>query len=261
MYKLKTPKFFCVRPLLYPLFPAIRTPIADNAALTLSQLELYFTRKILQCWLKLILCHNTGMEVTFSSETAKLLEEENIIIGAIYSRIAHLTINLQQGKYTFATLQTSPTNDSLWRLSHSFVDMDQQLDRDSYFLVHSRWNLRSTLLVLPPGFTIKTKHKEISKGSYNTSGEPPWKPDAHLYHSSTDITAHRRGDHLLRDGTSSSSSSHQSKNRELFRIRSFEEVGGRILPDLQSTWKKGFRKLTTTLESCGDNYRKRKYIN
>ena len=53
------------------------------------------------------------MEVTFSSETAKLLEEENIIIGAIYSRIALLTINLQQGKYTFATLQTSSTNDSL----------------------------------------------------------------------------------------------------------------------------------------------------
>ena len=94
----------------------------------------------------------------------------------------------------------------------------------------------STLLVIPPGFTIKTKHKEISQAFYNTSGEPPWKPDAHLYHSSTDITAHRRGDHLLRDGTSSSSSSHQSKNRELFRIRSFESVSVVTLSS-QSLWR------------------------
>ena len=62
---------------------------------------------------------------------------------------------------------------------------NQQLDCGNYFLVHSEWNLKSTLLVIPPGFTTKTKNKEISKGSYNTSGDPPWKPDAYLYHSSS----------------------------------------------------------------------------
>ena len=164
MYKLKTLKFFCVRPLLYALFFAIRTPIADNTAITQSQLELYFTRKILQHWLKLILCCNTGMEVTLCAETAKLLSlqartlwwdkrclikikviqtihqtlrkafNSNLkarkivtgvksvlvkffiasilksmvilsiwlaLIGAIYSRIAHLTINLQEREIYF----------------------------------------------------------------------------------------------------------------------------------------------------------------
>ena len=71
----------------------------------------------------------------------------------------------------------------------------------------------------PPGFTTKTKNKEISKGSYNTSGDPPWKPNAYLYHSSSRYHCTQEGDHLLRDGTSSSSSSHQSKNRELFRMK------------------------------------------
>ena len=132
------------------------------------------------------------MEVTFSSETAKLLEEENIIIGAIYSRIAHLTINLQQGKYTFATLQTSSTNDSLWRLSHNFVDMDQQLDRDSYFLVHSRWNLRSTLLVLPPGFTIKPNIKKLAKAPTTPPESPPESPTL-TYTTAPQIPLHTGG--------------------------------------------------------------------
>ena len=51
------------------------------------------------------------------------------LIGAIYLRIAHLTINLQESEIYFDNftndLQTSPTNDSLWRLSHSYVDMDE----------------------------------------------------------------------------------------------------------------------------------------
>ena len=62
---------------------------------------------------------------------------------------------------------------------------NQQLDCGNYFLVHSEWNLKSTLLFIPPGFTTKTKNKEISQGSYNTSGDPPWKPNAYLYHSSS----------------------------------------------------------------------------
>ena len=96
---------------------------------------------------------------------------------------------------------------------------NQQLDCGNYFLVHSEWNLKSTLLFIPPGFTTKTKNKKISKGSYNTSGDPPWKPDAYLYHSSSRYHCTQEGDHLLRDGASSSSSSHQCKNRELFRMK------------------------------------------
>ena len=96
---------------------------------------------------------------------------------------------------------------------------NQQLDCGNYFLVHSEWNLKSTLLVIPLGFTTKTQNKEISKGSYNTSGDPPWKPNAYLYHSSSRYHCTQEGDHLLRDGASSSSSSHQSKNRELFRMK------------------------------------------
>ena len=52
---------------------------------------------------------------------------------------------------------------------------NQQLDRDNYFLVHSGWNLKSNLLIIPPGFNTKTKNKEISQGTYNTSGDLPLK--------------------------------------------------------------------------------------
>ena len=203
-----------------------------------SQLELYFTRKILQCWLELILCYNIGMAITFCSETAKLLslqarrtlwqdkrysirikEKKKTIhkrwkkkkhltaiyklarptlmwnqccfitsilkslvivavwlalIGAIYSRIARLTINLQESEIYFCNF-TNQLNQwftvTIISQQHWYGrgKANQQLDRDNYFLVHSGWNLKSNLLVIPPGFTAKTKNKEISKGSYNTS--------------------------------------------------------------------------------------------
>ena len=112
------------------------------------------------------------------------------LIGAIYSRIAHLTINLQESEIYFCNF-TNQLNQwftvTIISQQHWYGrgKANQQLDRDNYFLVHSEWNLKSTLLVIPPGFTTKTQNKEISKGSYNTSGDPPWKPNAYLYHSSS----------------------------------------------------------------------------
>ena len=70
---------------------------------------------------------------------------------------------------------------------------NQQLDCGNYFLVHSEWNLKSTLLFIPPGFTTKTKNKEISQGSYNTSGDPPERPTLTYTTAPADTTAHRRG--------------------------------------------------------------------
>ena len=100
------------------------------------------------------------------------------LIGAIYSRIAHLTINLQESEICFCNF-TNQLNQ--WFTVTTISQLrwygrgkaNQQLDRDNYFLVHSGWNLKSTLLVIPPGFITKTKNKEISKGSYNTSRDLP----------------------------------------------------------------------------------------
>ena len=112
------------------------------------------------------------------------------LIGAIYSRLARLTINLQESEICFCNF----TNQLNQWFTVTIISQlrwygqskaNQQLDRDNYFLVHSGWNLKSTLLVIPPGFTTKTKNKEISKGSYNTSRDLPlraWRlPIAQLY--------------------------------------------------------------------------------
>ena len=96
---------------------------------------------------------------------------------------------------------------------------NQQLDCGNYFLVHSEWNLKSTLLFIPPGFTTKPKIKKLAKAPTTPPETPPESPTLTYTTAPADTTAHRRGDHLLRDGTSSSSSSHQSKNRELFRMK------------------------------------------
>ena len=96
---------------------------------------------------------------------------------------------------------------------------NQQLDCGNYFLVHSEWNLKSTLLFIPPGFTTKPKIKKLAKAPTTPPETPPESPTLTYTTAPADTTAHRRGDHLLRDGTSSSSSSHQSKNRELSRMK------------------------------------------
>ena len=108
--------------------------------------------------------------------------------GVIYSRIAHLTINLQESEIYFCNF----TNQLSQWFTVTIISQlrwygrgkaNQQLDCDNYFLVYSGWNLKSTLLVIPLGFITKTKNKETSQGSYNTSGDSPWKPDAYLHHS------------------------------------------------------------------------------
>ena len=102
------------------------------------------------------------------------------LIGAIYSRIAHLTINLQESEIYFCNF----TNQLNQWFTVTIISQlrwygrgkaNQQLDRDNYFLVHSGGNLKSNLLVIPPGFNTKTKNKEISQGTYNTSGDLPLK--------------------------------------------------------------------------------------
>ena len=82
----------------------------------------------------------------------------------------------------------------------------------------------------------KPKIKKLAKAPTTPPETPPESPTLTYTTAPADTTAHRRGDHLLRDGTSSSSSSHQSKNRELFRIRSFESVSLVTLSS-QSLWR------------------------
>ena len=96
---------------------------------------------------------------------------------------------------------------------------NQQLDCGNYFLVHSEWNLKSTLLVILQDSPPKPKIKKLAKAPTTPPETPPESPTLTYTTAPADTTAHRRGDHLLRDGTSSSSSSHQSKNRELFRMK------------------------------------------
>ena len=65
----------------------------------------------------------------------------------------------------------------------------------------------------------KPKIKKLAKAPTTPPETPPESPTLTYTTAPADTTAHRRGDHLLRDGTSSSSSSHQSKNRELSRMK------------------------------------------
>ena len=106
--------------------------------------------------------------------------------------------------------------------AHSYVDMDEV--RQTSNLIGATTSLStqneiwSQLFLLflqdsPPKPKIK---KLFGDGDLET---PPESPTLTYTTAPADTTAHRRGDHLLRDGTSSSSSSHQSKNRELFRMK------------------------------------------
>ena len=150
------------------------------------------------------------------------------LIGAIYLRIAHLTINLQESEIYFDNftndLQTSPTNDSLWRLSHSYVDMDEVRQTSNLIVTTTSLSTQdeiwSQLFLLflqdsPP----KPKIKKLAKAPTTPPRPPPESPTLNYTTAPADTTAYRGEDHSLRDGTSSSSSSHQSKKRELFRMK------------------------------------------
>lgn len=98
--------------------------------------------------------------------------------------------------------------------SHSYIDMDE----DS-----------------PP----KPKIKKLAKAPSTPPETPPESPTLTYTTAPADTTAHRRGGHLLRDSTSSSSSSHQSKNRELFRMKLSNVVVNCLNPFFKVDCKSG----------------------
>ena len=65
----------------------------------------------------------------------------------------------------------------------------------------------------------KPKIKKLAKAPTTPPRPPPESPTLNYTTAPADTTAYRGEDHSLRDGTSSSSSSHQSKKRELFRMK------------------------------------------
>ena len=108
--------------------------------------------------------------------------------------------------------------------AHSYVDMDEVRQTSSLIgattSLSTQNEIWSQLFLLflqdsPP----KPKIKKLAKAPTTPPETPPESPTLTYTTAPADTTAHRRGDHLLRDGTSSSSSSHQSKNRELFRMK------------------------------------------
>ena len=108
--------------------------------------------------------------------------------------------------------------------AHSYVDMDEVRQTSSLIgattSLSTQNEIWSQLFLLflqdsPP----KPKIKKLAKAPTTPPETPPESPTLTYTTAPADTTAHRRGDHLLRDGTSSSSSSHQSKNRELSRMK------------------------------------------
>ena len=65
----------------------------------------------------------------------------------------------------------------------------------------------------------KPKIKKLAKAPTTPPRPPPESPTLNYTTAPADTTAYRGEDHSLRDGTSSSSSSHQSRKRELFRMK------------------------------------------
>ena len=109
------------------------------------------------------------------------------LIGAIYSRIAHLTINLQESEIYFDNftndLQTSPTNDSLWRLSHSYVDMDEVRQTSNLIVTTTSLSTQEEIwsqifLLFLRDSTPKPKIKKLAKAPTTPPETSPWKPDA-----------------------------------------------------------------------------------
>ena len=108
--------------------------------------------------------------------------------------------------------------------AHSYVDMDEV--RQTSNLIGATTSLSTQNEIWSQLFLLflqdsppKPKIKKLAKAPTTPPETPPESPTLTYTTAPADTTAHRRGDHLLRDGTSSSSSSHQSKNRELFRMK------------------------------------------
>ena len=82
----------------------------------------------------------------------------------------------------------------------------------------------------------KPKIKKLAKAPTTPPRPPPESPTLNYTTAPADTTAYRGEDHSLRDGTTSSSSSHQSKKRELFRMKVSESVLVVTLSS-QSLWR------------------------
>ena len=100
--------------------------------------------------------------------------------GAIYSRIAHLTINLQESEIYFCNF----TNQLSQWFTVTIISQlrwygrgkaNQQLDCDNYFLVYSGWVLLFLLDSSP-----KPKIKKLAKAPSTPPETPPESP-THTY--------------------------------------------------------------------------------
>ena len=110
--------------------------------------------------------------------------------------------------------------------AHSYVDMDEVRQTSSLIVATTSlstqneiWSQLFFLFLQDSPPKPKIKKKKLAKAPTTPLESRPESPTLTYTTDPADTTAHRRGDHLLRDGTSSSSSSHQSKNRELFRMK------------------------------------------
>ena len=108
--------------------------------------------------------------------------------------------------------------------AHSYVDMDEVRQTSSLIVATTSLSTQNEIwsqlfLLFLQDSPPKPKIKKLAKAPTTPPETPPESPTLTYTTAPADTTAHRRGDHLLRDGTSSSSSSHQSKNRELFRMK------------------------------------------
>ena len=108
--------------------------------------------------------------------------------------------------------------------AHSYVDMDEVRQYSNLIVATTSLSTQNEIwsqlfLLFLQDSPPKPKIKKLAKAPTTPPETPPESPTLTYTTAPADTTAHRRGDHLLRDGTSSSSSSHQSKNRELFRMK------------------------------------------
>ena len=119
--------------------------------------------------------------------------------------------------------------------AHSYVDMDEVRQNSNLIVATTSLSTQNEIwsqlfLLFLQDSPPKPKIKKLAKAPTTPPETPPESPTLTYTTAPADTTAHRRGDHLLRDGTSSSSSSHQSKNRELFRMKvSWVRLSGDVI--------------------------------
>ena len=102
--------------------------------------------------------------------------------------------------------------------AHSYVDMDEVRQTSNLIVATTSLSTQNEIwsqlfLLFLQDSPPKPKIKKLAKAPTTPPETPLWKANAYLYHSSSRYHCTQEGDHLLRDGTSRSSSSHHSKNR------------------------------------------------